>query len=77
MGGLGFFLGRSVLFFAFELVWIGQILRRLPKDLESFRRPWNKLDRYVYIILWLITALFVLHLAWAARSLIGTLSKLF
>lgn len=48
----------------FELLWIGQAIRTLSKDIRDFRDPWQKLDRIVIILYWVTALVFALHLSW-------------
>jgi hypothetical protein len=49
-----------------EFMWIGEVIRRLSKDIETFRHPWDKRDRVIVVVIWLVTALFLFHLGrWA------------
>jgi hypothetical protein len=47
--------GAYLIVWALEAMWIGQMVSRLPRELQQLRHPEYKEDRVVFVLLWLIT----------------------
>ena len=58
-----FFLHPWILIMAFEFVWIGQVLRRLSKDMGEWRRSESLVHKSVILTIWLITAGMIAHVS--------------
>lgn len=61
---------------AIGALWIAEVIRRLPKDIEQFKKT-DKLDRLVIGIIWAITAgmlVFIsIPIARAIRYILGVM----
>ena len=66
-----------ILILVLEVVWIGTMVRRLPKDIREFREATDYRDRIVDIFLWLVTVAFIVHLGLFVWFLVKPTLKFF